>query len=65
MKKSAALYNVNGWGAGFFTVNDAGIVTPKGPTGPSLDINELVSDLVDRGLRAPFGFDFLILWKPE
>lgn len=60
VKKSSGLYNVNGWSAGFFTINEAGnvCVTPKGPTGPSLDLNELVNDLVDRGLRAPLWIRF-------
>jgi arginine decarboxylase len=60
VKKSAALYNVNGWSAGFFTINDAGrtCVTPKGANGPSLDLYELVNDLVDRGLRAPLWIRF-------
>lgn len=60
VKKSSALYNVNGWGAGFFTINDSGrvCITPKGPTGPSLDLYELVNDLVDRGLRAPLWIRF-------
>ncbi|MGZ3652585.1 MAG: biosynthetic arginine decarboxylase [Bdellovibrionota bacterium] len=60
VKKSLALYNVPGWSAGFFTINDAGRikVTPKGPQGPSLDLYELVNDLVDRGLRAPLWIRF-------
>jgi arginine decarboxylase len=60
VKKSSALYNVNGWSAGFFAINDAGrtCVTPKGSNGPSLDLYELVNDLVDRGLRAPLWIRF-------
>lgn len=60
VKKSLALYNVPGWSAGFFSVNDAGrvSVTPKGANGPSLDLYELVNDLVDRGLRAPLWIRF-------
>ncbi|MGZ3695711.1 MAG: biosynthetic arginine decarboxylase [Bdellovibrionota bacterium] len=60
VKKSSGLYNVNGWSAGYFNINDAGnvTVTPKGPNGPSLDLNELVNDLVDRGLRAPLWIRF-------
>lgn len=59
-KKSLNLYNVNGWGQGFFNINDKGnvCITPKGPTGPSLDMLELVNDLVDRGLRAPLWIRF-------
>src|SRR4051812_41423991 len=60
VKKSSALYNVPGWSAGYFGINDAGRikVTPKGPNGPSLDLYELVNDLVDRGLRAPLWIRF-------
>ena len=60
VKKSLGLYNVAGWSAGFFTINEAGnaCITPKGPNGPSLDLNELVNDLVDRGLRAPLWIRF-------
>jgi arginine decarboxylase len=60
IKKSSLLYNVPGWGANFFGVNEAGhtTVTPKGPNGPSLDLYELVNDLVDRGLRAPLWIRF-------
>ncbi len=59
-KKSLSLYNVNGWSDGFFSINEKGnaIVTPKGPNGPSLDLPELVNDLVDRGLRAPLWIRF-------
>lgn len=60
VKKSLSLYNVNGWGSSFFAINDKGNVsiTPKGPSGPSLDLLELVNDLVDRGLRAPLWIRF-------
>ena len=60
IQKSLNLYNVNGWSSGFFGINDKGhvTVTPKGPTGPSLDLPELVNDLVDRGLRAPLWIRF-------
>jgi arginine decarboxylase len=60
VKKSSSLYNVPGWSSGFFDINEAGRirVTPKGPTGPSLDLYELVNDLVDRGLRAPLWIRF-------
>ncbi len=58
--KSANLYNVNGWSDGFFSINEKGnvVVTPRGPTGPKLDLLELVNDLVDRGLRAPLWIRF-------
>ncbi|MCO5143313.1 MAG: biosynthetic arginine decarboxylase [Oligoflexia bacterium] len=60
IKKSGQLYNIQGWGNGYFGVNEAGrvIVTPQGDSGPKLDLYELVNDLVDRGLRAPLWIRF-------
>jgi len=54
-RDSAALYNVAGWSAGFFRINDAGCVevTPEGPGGPAVDIYELALDLQRRGLGMP------------
>jgi arginine decarboxylase len=54
-RDSLELYNVAAWGAGFFTVNDRGNVEvrPQGPTGPGIDLRELVRDLEQRDLRAP------------
>jgi arginine decarboxylase len=52
---SIELYNVNGWGRGFFSVNDAGHVevTPGGPGSARIDLKELVDDLRNRGLNLP------------
>ena len=54
-KDAAALYNVAGWGSGYFRINDAGHmeVTPGGPAGPSVDMHDLVLDLQRRGLDLP------------
>ena len=54
-KDAAALYNVAGWGSGYFRINDAGHmeVTPGGPEGPSMDLHDLVLDLQRRGLDLP------------
>ena len=54
-KKSSELYGVNYWGAPFFRVNEQGRidVTPTGPTGPGLDMFNLVQDLQERGIRMP------------
>jgi arginine decarboxylase len=54
-KKSAELYGIESWGAGYFKVNDKGHVevTPKGPDGGGIDLMDLVRDLQERGLRAP------------
>ena len=49
------LYNVDGWGHGFFSINDAGNVqvTPAGPDSQPIDLKELVDDLRRRGLHLP------------
>jgi arginine decarboxylase len=54
-RDSANLYNIAGWSAGFFRINDSGHVevTPKGPDGPSVDLHDLVLDLQRRGLGMP------------
>jgi arginine decarboxylase len=54
-KDSDTLYNISGWSAGFFHINDAGHVevTPSGPGGPRADLYELVLDLQRRGYGMP------------
>ncbi len=54
-EKSAALYGINNWGAGYFRVNNAGhvMITPEGPNGKTLDLFELTQDLLERGIRVP------------
>ncbi|MCG8591623.1 MAG: biosynthetic arginine decarboxylase [Proteobacteria bacterium] len=54
-RDSLELYNVGAWGAGFFTVNDAGHVEvqPRGKKGPRVDLYELVQDLHRRGFNTP------------
>jgi arginine decarboxylase len=55
VKDSLELYNVHGWGGGFFTINDAGHVEvrPAGLDSPSIDLKELVDHLQSRGLKLP------------
>ncbi|MDX9730609.1 MAG: biosynthetic arginine decarboxylase [Bdellovibrionales bacterium] len=55
VEKSKELYGVGSWGATFFDVNDKGnvVVTPHGPTGPTVDLMELTQDLQERGIRVP------------
>lgn len=54
-RKAADLYGINYWGANFFRINDQGNVEvkPQGTTGPGLDLNNLVQDLQERGIRMP------------
>ena len=49
------LYEVHGWGSGFFSVNQAGNVEirPRGEGGPTIDLKDLVDDLQGRGLHVP------------
>ena len=53
--ESAALYGVEGWGQGYFSVNDAGHVgvSPKGPDGPAIDLYQLVDELRGRDIALP------------
>jgi len=55
VKDSIELYNVNGWGRDFFTINDAGNVevTPSGPGSLPIDLKALVDDLRNRGINLP------------
>lgn len=52
---SVELYNVRGWGHGFFDINELGhaIIRPRGPSGPSIDLKELVDDLGQRDITLP------------
>jgi arginine decarboxylase len=52
---SLELYNVRQWGAGFFGINDRGHVTvhARGGEGPSLDLKDLVDELLQRGIDVP------------
>jgi arginine decarboxylase len=56
-RDSLELYNLEAWGAGFFTVNDRGHVEVRphggGNGGQKIDLLDLVRDLEQRGLRAP------------
>ncbi len=55
VKDSLELYNVNGWGRPFFSINEAGHVEvmPAGAGGARIDLKELVEDLRNRGLNLP------------
>jgi arginine decarboxylase len=59
-EQSAELYGINTWGNGYFRINQQGnvSVTPCGATGPSVDLNELTQDLMDRGIRVPIMIRF-------
>ena len=65
IRDSLELYNVNGWGRDFFTINDAGNieVTPAGPGSARIDLKELVDDLRSRGLKLPLLIRFSDILK--
>ena len=47
IEDSEELYNINGWGNGYFSINEKGNVqvTPKKKSGGSVDLNELMREL--------------------
>lgn len=54
IEDSAELYNINGWGINFFSINEKGnvTVTPK-KNGIQIDLHELVEELQLRDVSAP------------
>jgi arginine decarboxylase len=54
IEDSAELYNINGWGINFFSINEKGhvTVTPK-KDGIQVDLHELVEELQLRDVSAP------------
>lgn len=55
VEDSVDLYNIRGWGKGFFDVNAKGqvVVRPTRQPGREVDLFEVVQGLKDRGLRTP------------
>jgi arginine decarboxylase len=55
VEDSAALYNVEGWGSSYFSIDPQGhaIVHPGGPGTPSIDLRALIEEVVERGIAAP------------
>jgi arginine decarboxylase len=55
VRDSQDLYSIPAWGAGYFSVNEAGHVTvrPDADSEREIDLMELVGDLQRRGLRTP------------
>jgi arginine decarboxylase len=53
--KAAQYFNVTGWGAGFFSVNEKGhvVVHPMGQGGPTIDLMDVVEDIQERKLGFP------------
>src|SRR5512132_987971 len=55
IERAAQYYNVNGWGAGFFSVNERGhvVVHPMGQPGPTIDLMDVVEDIRERNIGFP------------
>ncbi|MEW5915430.1 MAG: biosynthetic arginine decarboxylase [Gemmatimonadota bacterium] len=56
VEKAKALYNIDGWGAGFFDVNEAGhVIVRPDPVHPELNVDllELAHDLEEQGIALP------------
>jgi arginine decarboxylase len=55
IERAAQYYNVGGWGAGFFSVNDKGhvVVHPMGQPGPVIDLMDVVEDIRERKIGFP------------
>ena len=55
VEKALQLYNIPGWGVGFFSANAKGhlIVHPHGQPGPQIDLMDVVDDIRERKLGFP------------
>jgi len=56
IESARSLYNIEGWGIGFFDINEAGhvVVRPEGEkTDRELDLFELANDLEEQGVGLP------------
>ena len=55
IERSLQLYNIPGWGAGYFNINPKGhlVVHPFGQPGPVIDLMDVVDDIRERKLGFP------------
>src|SRR5256884_432781 len=55
IERSLQLYNIPGWGAGYFNINSKGhlVVHPFGQPGPVIDLMDVVDDIRERKLGFP------------
>ncbi|MBM4113600.1 MAG: biosynthetic arginine decarboxylase [Phycisphaerae bacterium] len=60
VEDSADVYNIRGWGKGFFDINDEGsvVVRPTRQPGREIDLFEVVKGIRDRGLKTPILLHF-------
>jgi len=55
IERATQYYNIAGWGAGFFSINDKGhaVVHPHGQPGPTIDLMDVVEDIQERKIGFP------------
>jgi len=55
IERATQYYNIAGWGAGYFSVNEKGhvVVHPHGQPGPVIDLMDVVEDLKERNIGLP------------
>src|SRR3954451_6931271 len=55
IERSLSLYNIPGWGAGYFNINSKGhiVAHPFGQPGPVIDLMDVVDDIRERKLGFP------------
>jgi arginine decarboxylase len=55
IERATQYYNINGWGAGFFSINEKGhvVVHPHGQPGPVIDLMDVVEDIRERKIGFP------------
>jgi arginine decarboxylase len=61
IKDSARIYNLNNWGAGFFSVNKKGnlCVHPAPNSAHSIELSSLIEDLIKRNIHPPILLRFM------
>ena len=62
-ERAAKLYQVEGWGNGFFGVNEAGHMVAIPDKEHQIDLRELCDDLTERGMSAPLLLRFSDILK--
>jgi arginine decarboxylase len=55
LEQAAQTYNINRWGGDYFSINDRGniSISPKGRSGPSIDMTDVVEECRNNQLRLP------------
>src|SRR5512138_3095624 len=55
IERATQYYNVAGWGAGYFSINEKGhvVVHPMGQPGPVIDLMDVVEDIQERKIGFP------------